>query len=113
MACAPRPESGRARDAGTNQGVRFDVFGALVDRKPTPHSYLRTAELLSLQLREVCMTAAHNDDRQAARACGLRTAFIYRRKEYGPEQRADLQPAADRGFIAESITDLAAQAGCA
>ncbi len=91
----------------------FDVFGTVVDRKPTPHSCLRTAELLSLRPHEVCMTAAHNDDLQAARACGLRTAFIYRRTEYGSEQRADLQPAADRDFIAESITDLAAQAGCA
>jgi len=87
-----------------------EVVGAY---KPTPHSYLRTAELLSLQPHEVCMTAAHNDDLQAARACGLRTAFIYRRTEYGPEQRTDLQPAADWDFIAESITDLATQAGCA
>lgn len=84
-----------------------EVVGAY---KPTPGSYLRTAELLSLQPHEVCMTAAHNDDLHAARACGLRTAFVYRRTEYGPQQKKDLAPDSDWDFVAESIVELAGQA---
>lgn len=63
-----------------------EVVGAY---KPTPQSYLWTAELLSLQPHEVCMSAAHNNDLHAARACGLRTAFIHRRTEYGLQQQTD------------------------
>jgi len=51
------------------------------------------------------MAAAHNDDLAAARALGLRTAFISRPMEYGaPDERA--KPAADWDAAVESVNWL-------
>jgi 2-haloacid dehalogenase len=46
--------------------------------KPDPEAYLVSVSLLGLQPAEVMMCAAHTSDLVAARACGLRTAFIHR-----------------------------------
>ncbi len=58
------------------------------------------------------MVAAHNDDLLAAGRCGLRTAFVARPTEYGPNQAKDLR--AEHGFdvIAGSFIDLADKLGC-
>ena len=42
--------------------------------QPDPEVYLGAAEVLGLQPHEVLMVAAHEDDLDAAAACGLRTA---------------------------------------
>ena len=62
------------------------VLGAEVARcyKPQPEAYLKTAELLGLAPGDCMMVAAHNDDLRAARALGLRTAFVRRALEYRP-----------------------------
>lgn len=99
-------------DMARHAGLPWDtILGAEVvgAYKPVPQSYLRTAELLSLQPHEVCMTAAHNNDLHAARDCGLRTAFILRSTEYGPDQQTDLEPDAEWDFVAGSIEDLSRQ----
>ncbi len=51
--------------------------------KPDPEVYLGAVRLLDLEPREVMLVAAHKDDLAAARACGLRTAFVYRPFEHG------------------------------
>ncbi len=55
--------------------------------KPDPEVYLGAADLLGCQPSEVMMVAAHPNDLSAARACGLRTAFVPRPLENGPGQQ--------------------------
>jgi 2-haloacid dehalogenase len=55
------------------------------------------------------MVAAHNYDLGAARACGLRTAFVPRPAEHGTGQTTDLVPEADWDVLATDFLDLARQ----
>ena len=66
-----------------------------------------TCAALRLPPHQVMMVAAHNDDLQAARATGLKTAFVPRPTEYGPDQTTDLTPIADWDHIAPDFTALA------
>ncbi len=75
--------------------------------KPRPEAYLGTADILGLPPAQICMVAAHNGDLAAARACGLRTAFIPRPTEHGPGQTTDLHPAEDWDFVADNMCALA------
>ena len=75
--------------------------------KPRPEVYLTAMELLGLSAGEVMMVAAHNYDLRAARALGMRTAFIPRPTEYGPDQSTDLAPEADWDVVAADVKDLA------
>jgi 2-haloacid dehalogenase len=96
-------------------GLPWDaILGAEVTQayKPAPEAYTRMLDILALEPTELCMVAAHNDDLQAAQACGLRTAFIARPTEHGPEQTIDLQPQGNWTFVASDMNDLARQAGC-
>ena len=77
--------------------------------KPQPEAYLRTAELLAMRPDEVCLVAAHNGDLRAARAAGLRTAFIPRPTEHGPGQTVDLTAEDPWDWVATDFVDLAAQ----
>lgn len=79
--------------------------------KPDPEAYLGAAALLGFQPSEVLMVAAHKDDLQAAKRCGLRTAFVRRPLERGPGAKADLS--SDRSFDlnADDFNDLASQLG--
>jgi 2-haloacid dehalogenase len=79
--------------------------------KPSPEAYLRTVEALMLQPGQVCLVAAHNSDLAAARRCGLRTAFIPRPMEHGPEQTSDLGPEEDWDIVASDLEDLTNQLG--
>jgi len=84
------------------------ILGAEVSRayKPSPAAYLRTLDVLGLPAAHVTLVAAHNGDLAAARACGLRTAFVPRR-EHGPGQTTDLAPAEDWDVVARDFIDLA------
>lgn len=96
-------------------GLPWDVIlGAEVARayKPQPEAYLRAAELLSLEPEACMMVAAHNSDLLAARGCGLKTAFVMRPREHGPDQHIDLEPVEDFDLNAQNFTDLADQLGC-
>jgi 2-haloacid dehalogenase len=77
--------------------------------KPSPEAYLRNVETLMLKPRQVCLVAAHNDDLAAARRCGLRTAFVPRPTEHGPDQTVDLEPQEGWDMIARDLEDLASQ----
>lgn len=96
-------------------GLPWDaILGAEPARhyKPTPESYLLTAEFLGLPPERVMLCAAHNDDLMAARANGYRTAFVRRPTEYGPGQKKDLQADHDFDVIGESIIEVAEQLAC-
>lgn len=77
--------------------------------KPDPETYLGAADLLGVKPQELMMVAAHKDDLHAARACGLKTAFVPRPKEYGPSVKVDTsrEPAFD--LHARDFNDLARQ----
>lgn len=75
--------------------------------KPDKETYLGACELLDLQPGEVMLCAAHNNDLRMARSLGLRTAFISRPTEYGPNQSRDLQAEEPWDFIVESVEQLA------
>lgn len=96
-------------------GLPWDVItGAEVatSYKPMPQTYLRSADAVGLRPDQVSMVAAHNDDLKAARAAGLRTVFIRRPHEHGPNQTTDLEPEADWDVIAQSLTEAADAIGC-
>lgn len=86
-----------------------EVAGAY---KPQPAAYLRTVEILGLRPAQCCLVAAHNNDLQAARACGLQTAFVLRAREHGPRQTTDLAPSADWDYTAGDFAELATRLGC-
>ena len=79
--------------------------------KPLPEAYLRNVDLLGLAPRQVMMVAAHNNDLVAASACGLRTGFVARPREYGPAQTTDLRATGDWDVVADDFIDLARQLG--
>ena len=56
----------------------------LVATSRDPKVHRTAVTLLGLRADEVMMVAAHNYDLHAARACGLRTAFVPRQAEHGP-----------------------------
>jgi len=100
-------------DMAKRAGLPWDaILGAEVVQayKPMPEVYLRTADILAMRPEQICLVAAHNGDLAAARECGLRTAFIPRPAEHGPNQTTDLRPdqewdvvAADFGALAEKL----------
>ena len=63
--------------------------------KPQADVYLTGVQLLGLEPHEVMMVAAHPIDLNGARAAGLRTAFIDRPLEYGPDTPRREDPEAD------------------
>ena len=96
-------------------GLPWDVIlGAEIVRayKPLPEAYLRSVALLDLAPGACMMVAAHNDDLVAAAGCGLRTAFVARPTEHGPNQSRDLRPAHAFDVCADSFIDLAQRLGC-
>jgi len=95
-------------------GLPWDcVLGAeLVRRyKPDREVYQSAADFLDLRPAEVMMVAAHLGDLRAARAVGLRTAFVVRPREFGPGRAPDLQPDASVDVAADDFEDLAGRLG--
>ncbi|MCP1912539.1 2-haloacid dehalogenase [Bradyrhizobium elkanii] len=96
-------------------GLPWDVIvGAEITSsyKPSPRTYLGSAEAVGLPPDRVAMVAAHNDDLKAARAAGLRTIFVRRPSEHGVGQTTDLEPAADWDVKASSLVEAAHALGC-
>jgi 2-haloacid dehalogenase len=101
-------------DIAKRAGLLWDaILGAEVAQayKPAAEAYLRTVEALMLNPEQVCLVAAHNNDLAAARRCGLRSAFILRPREHGPDQTTDLKPEEDWEAVANDIEDFARQLG--
>ena len=101
-------------DLAKHSGLPWDVIlGAELVRhyKPDREVYLSAAEILDLEPGEVMMVAAHLGDLRAAKALGLRTAFVVRPKEYGPEGKPDLKADGVADLSAADFNDLARQLG--
>ena len=96
-------------------GLPWDcVLSAEVFRayKPDPATYLGVAQVFDLPAHQVMLCAAHHDDLEAARACGLRTAYIERPLEFGALQPKDVSPNAGHDLHARDIHALADLLGC-
>lgn len=86
-----------------------EVFKAY---KPQPQTYLGAAAMLGLPPEQVMMVAAHNSDLRHAQSHDLKTAFVARPTEYGPNQKIDLAPDGDWTFVARDFVHLAEMLGC-
>lgn len=83
-----------------------EVFRAY---KPDPATYLGVAHTFDVAPQDVMLVAAHQDDLDAARACGLATAYIERPLEFGPTQVKDVSPDAANTWHARDLVHLAEQ----
>lgn len=95
-------------------GLPWDcILGSELVRhyKPDPEVYLSTFDLLDLERGEVMMVAAHLNDLKAAKAQGLRTAFVARPLERGAGGPADLKPDASVDLSAKDFVELARAMG--
>ena len=91
-------------------GLPWDcILSAEVFRsyKPDPATYLGVARTFDLAPEQVMLVAAHQDDLDAARACGLRTAYIERPLEFGAERVKDVSGDAGNDVHAGSLVGLA------
>jgi len=79
--------------------------------KPDREVYLSAPHFLDLKVDQVMMVAAHLGDLRAAKALGLRTAFVARPLEFGPNGTPDLKADASVDLSATDFNDLAKQLG--
>jgi 2-haloacid dehalogenase len=101
-------------DLAKYSGLPWDlILGAELAHhyKPDREVYQTAADLLDLKPAQVMMVAAHLGDLGAAKGVGLRTAFVARPKEYGPNGKPDLRPNASVDLAAKDFLDLAGQLG--
>jgi 2-haloacid dehalogenase len=101
-------------DLAKHSGLPWDlILGAELAHhyKPDREVYQTAADLLDLKPAEVMMVAAHLGDLGAAKSVGLRTGFVARPLEYGPDGKPDLKPDASVDVAAKDFVDLAAQLG--
>lgn len=106
---------GLLTDMAKRAGLPWDcILSAEVFRKykPDPAAYLGVAATFDLAPDQVMLVAAHQDDLAAARACGLKTAYIERPAEYGPTNLKDISPDPANTFHARDIKVLAGLLGC-
>jgi 2-haloacid dehalogenase len=101
-------------DLAKHSSLPWDcILGAELVRhyKPDREVYQSAADILDLEPADVMMVAAHLGDLRAAKAVGLRTAFVVRPLEYGTNGRPDLQPDSSVDVSARDFNDLAGQLG--
>jgi 2-haloacid dehalogenase len=101
-------------DLAKHGGLPWDVIlGAELVRhyKPDREVYQSAADILDLQPGEVMMVAAHLGDLRAAKGVGLKTAFVSRPLEYGPEGKPDLKADGSVDVSAADFNDLASRLG--
>ena len=95
-------------------GLPWDcILGAELVRhyKPDREVYQSAADILDLEPGDVMMVAAHLGDLRAAKGVGLRTAFVARPLEYGPDGKPDLKADSSVDVSAKDFNDLAGQLG--
>jgi len=100
-------------DMAKNAGLPWDCVLSselFAHYKPDPEVYQGAARLLKLEPEELMMVAAHPSDLKAAQRQGLKTAYVPRPLEYGPQSA--LAPHDGRFDItASDFLDLARQLG--
>jgi 2-haloacid dehalogenase len=97
-----------------HSGIPWDCIlsSELVMRyKPDPEVYQTAADLLGLPPEQVLMVAAHKSDLNGAKAAGLRTAYVPRPLEFGPDVDVDCGPDPAYDVFAEDFNALADRLG--
>ena len=79
--------------------------------KPYAAIYRLVTDLFDLKPEQVMLVAAHENDLQAAKAHGLRTAFVHRPLEHGPGKASSMPPVGKYDFVAKDFLDLSDQLG--
>jgi 2-haloacid dehalogenase len=79
--------------------------------KPDREVYQSAADILDVKPADVMMVAAHLGDLRAAKGVGLRTAFVTRPHEFGPDGKPDLKADASVDVSATDFNDLAKKMG--
>ena len=79
--------------------------------KRDPEVYLTAADLLDLPPERIMMVAAHKGDLRAAGELGMKTAFVTRPLEYGPDRDVDISRDPQFDVHATDFLDLARQLG--
>jgi 2-haloacid dehalogenase len=95
-------------DLARHAGLAFDVVFSAEQAgtyKPDPSVYLLAPGALRLPPEQVMHVACHDSDLAAAAAAGLRTAYVARPDEWGPDRPQRPAPPAD--VIATDLFDLA------
>ena len=93
-----------------NASLPWDcILSAEVFRKykPDPATYLGVANIFDVKPEEVMLVAAHQDDLNHARACGLKTAYIERPLEFGSTHVKDVSPHPENTLHAGNLLVLA------
>ena len=106
---------GLLADMAKRAGLPWDlILSAEVFRhyKPDREAYLGVCEVFDLEPAQMMLVAAHHDDLEAARACGCRTAYVERPREFGPTIAQDVSPRPGNELHASDLRDLARQLGC-
>jgi len=80
--------------------------------KTDTEAYAKAVELLDEDPEDVLMVACHPVDLRGAAAAGLRTAYIHRPDEWGPDADPGEPPDAEEvDFLVADLEDLATQLG--
>ncbi|WP_292219035.1 haloacid dehalogenase type II [Mesorhizobium sp.] len=98
-------------DMAKHAGLPWDtILGADVSEtyKPMPQVYLRACELLGVEPNRAMLVAAHDYDLDAARRCGLKTAYVIRSNAHDPSKAAAIEPLGGWEYMANNLIELAA-----
>lgn len=79
--------------------------------KPAPETYLGVAHTFAVKPEQVMMVATHQDDLDAAHACGLHTAYVERPLEWGRPELKDSSGSVRNTLHAQDLMHLADQLG--
>ena len=92
-------------------GLPWDtILGADVPcaYKPMPKVYLHACELLGVKPEQAMLVAAHPYDLDAARRCGLQTAYVVRANAQDPSKATQAQQTAGWDYTASDLIELSA-----
>ena len=101
-------------DMARHGGLPWDcVLSAELFRayKPSPAVYRGAAELLGIAPAELLMVAAHPSDLAAAQRAGLKTAYVERPLERGPDGERENAAGQRFDWVASDFVDLAVKLG--
>lgn len=93
-----------------NAGLPWDyILSAELSKhyKPDPEVYKTAVGLLGLHPYQVMMVAAHNFDLEAAKQIGMKTAYVHRPLEFGPDKDLEQISIEDFDFVAKDFENLA------
>ncbi|OFX03363.1 MAG: haloacid dehalogenase, type II [Alphaproteobacteria bacterium RIFCSPHIGHO2_12_FULL_66_14] len=91
-------------------GLPFDAVltaELALSYKPAPAVYQLAVDYLGYRPDEIMMVACHKYDLKAARAFGMRTAFVARPLEFGPGAQPDVAPESWFDVYVDSFVALA------